>query len=70
LKTLKSFGTEYNEDKGNQREGGLTEFMGQFQPHLKNGEKRLLASSCPSVRKEKLRFHWKGFCENGYLNTL
>jgi len=35
-------------------------FLGAF---VKNGEKRLLASSCLSVRMEQLGAHWTDFHE-------
>jgi hypothetical protein len=33
-------------------------------------EKRLLASSCPSVRMEQLGFHWTDFDETWYLRRF
>ena len=40
-----------------------------FWARLQNCEKRLLASSCPSVRMEQLGSHWTDFYEILYLST-
>jgi len=42
-------------------------FLGAF---VKNGEKRLLASSCLSVRMEQLGAHWTDFHEIWYLSIF
>jgi hypothetical protein len=44
--------------------------LGRFQGCSQNCEKRLLASSCPSVRVEHLGSHWTDFHEISYLRIF